>query len=155
MWYNPLDTGHNLNVHKTFRRQGRLLNVLCTVNFRPVSRRKWFNENISPALFFKLQDKKQQKLFLVTKFLLHLCLNKIRQGNFQTVILVFQLCFYGTHVILMYLFYHYSSFRILCLVQNYDIPDNCNWDADLLPGNILIRESSVTHTTCLVEWKNF
>ena len=35
----PLDTGRKLNVHKTFRRcQGRLLNVLCTFNLRPVSR---------------------------------------------------------------------------------------------------------------------
>ena len=35
---NPVDTGRKLNVHKTFRRRpGRLLNVLCTVNLRPVS----------------------------------------------------------------------------------------------------------------------
>ena len=34
----PLDTGHKLNVHKTFRRRpGRLLNVLCTFSLRPVS----------------------------------------------------------------------------------------------------------------------
>ena len=34
----PVDTGHNLNVHKTFRRHpGRLLNVLCTFNLHPVS----------------------------------------------------------------------------------------------------------------------
>ena len=34
----PVDTGHNLNVHKTFRRRsGRLLNVLCTFNLRPLS----------------------------------------------------------------------------------------------------------------------
>ena len=34
----PVDTGRNLNVHKTFRRRpGRLLNVLCTFNLRPVS----------------------------------------------------------------------------------------------------------------------
>ena len=31
-------TGRKLNVHKTFRRHpGRLLNVLCTFNLRPVS----------------------------------------------------------------------------------------------------------------------
>ena len=31
-------TGRKLNVHKTFRRRpGRLLNVLCTFNLRPVS----------------------------------------------------------------------------------------------------------------------
>ena len=34
----PVDTGRKLNVHKTFRRRpGRLLNVLCTLNLRPVS----------------------------------------------------------------------------------------------------------------------
>ena len=34
----PIDTGRKLNVHKTFRRRpGRLLNVLCTLNLRPVS----------------------------------------------------------------------------------------------------------------------
>ena len=34
----PADTGRKLNVHKTFRRRpGRLLNVLCMVNLRPVS----------------------------------------------------------------------------------------------------------------------
>ena len=38
---NPVDTGRNLNVHKTFRRRpGRLLNVLCTFNLRPVSKGK-------------------------------------------------------------------------------------------------------------------
>ena len=31
----PVDTARKLNVHKTFR--GRLLNVLCTFNLRPVS----------------------------------------------------------------------------------------------------------------------
>ena len=37
--YLPLGTGRKLNVHKTFgRRPGRLLNVLCTFNLRPVSR---------------------------------------------------------------------------------------------------------------------
>ena len=38
----PVDTGRKLNVHKTLRRRpgrpGRLLNVLCTFNLRPVSR---------------------------------------------------------------------------------------------------------------------
>ena len=34
----PVDTGRKLNVHKTFRRRpGRLLNVLCTFNLRPIS----------------------------------------------------------------------------------------------------------------------
>ena len=44
VWSNitiPLDTGRILNVHKTFRRRrlGHLLNVLCTFNSRPLSRR--------------------------------------------------------------------------------------------------------------------
>ena len=35
---SPVDTGLKLNVHKTFSRcPGRLLNVLCTFNLRPVS----------------------------------------------------------------------------------------------------------------------
>ena len=35
---NPVDTRCKLNVHKTFRRRpGGLLNVLCTINLRPVS----------------------------------------------------------------------------------------------------------------------
>ena len=35
---DPVDTGHELNVHKTFRRRpGRLLNVLCTFSLRRVS----------------------------------------------------------------------------------------------------------------------
>ena len=35
---SPVGTGRKLNVHKTFRRRpGRLLNVLCTFNLRPVS----------------------------------------------------------------------------------------------------------------------
>ena len=35
---HPVDTECKLNVHKTFRRRpGRLLNVLCTFNSRPVS----------------------------------------------------------------------------------------------------------------------
>ena len=34
----PVDTGRKLNVNKAFRRRpGRLLNVLCTFNLRPVS----------------------------------------------------------------------------------------------------------------------
>ena len=35
---NSVDTGRKLNVHKMFRRRsGRLLNVLCSFNLRPVS----------------------------------------------------------------------------------------------------------------------
>ena len=34
----PVDTGRELNAHKTFRRRpGRLLNVLCTFNLSSVS----------------------------------------------------------------------------------------------------------------------
>ena len=34
----PVDTGHKLNVHKTFgRHPGRLLNFLCTFTLPPVS----------------------------------------------------------------------------------------------------------------------
>ena len=34
----PVDTGRQLNIRKTFRRRpGRLLNILCTFNLRPVS----------------------------------------------------------------------------------------------------------------------
>ena len=37
--FNPMDTGRKLNVYKTFRvRPRRLLNVLCTLYLRPVSR---------------------------------------------------------------------------------------------------------------------
>ena len=37
-WIIPADTGLKLNGHKTFGRcLGRLLNVLCTFNLRPVS----------------------------------------------------------------------------------------------------------------------
>ena len=36
----PVDTGRKLNVHKTLRRRpGRLLNVFCTFNLRPMSTR--------------------------------------------------------------------------------------------------------------------
>ena len=36
--FNPADIARKLNVHKTFSGcPGRLLNVLCTFNFRPVS----------------------------------------------------------------------------------------------------------------------
>ena len=39
---NPVDTGRKLNVCKTFRRRpGRLRNVLCTFNLRPVSTGKF------------------------------------------------------------------------------------------------------------------
>ena len=50
----PLDTGRKLNVHKTFRRRsGRLLNVLCIFNLRPMSR--WISSNLKSdrARFFE------------------------------------------------------------------------------------------------------
>ena len=38
----PVDTWRKSNIHKTFRsRPGRLLNVLCTFNLRPVSTGMW------------------------------------------------------------------------------------------------------------------
>ena len=37
-FFSPLDTGRKLNVHKTFRRLPRRLNVLGTFSLRPVSR---------------------------------------------------------------------------------------------------------------------
>ena len=44
-------TGRKLNVHKTFRRRrGRLLNVSCTFNLRPMSTEFW-QQN-----FFRLDD---------------------------------------------------------------------------------------------------
>ena len=37
-YVSPVETGCKLNLHETFRRRpGRLLNVLCTFNLRPVS----------------------------------------------------------------------------------------------------------------------
>ena len=39
---NPIDAGHKLNVHMTFRRRpGNLLNFLCTFNLRPISTGKF------------------------------------------------------------------------------------------------------------------
>ena len=43
----PLDTGRKLNVYKTFRRHlGRLVNVSCTLNVRPVSRGQFSRSNV-------------------------------------------------------------------------------------------------------------
>ena len=48
----PLDTGRKLNVHNTFRRRpGRLLNVLCMFNLRPVLRGKKRNFLVSLHLY--------------------------------------------------------------------------------------------------------
>ena len=68
----PVDTGRNLNVHKTFRRRpGCLLNVLCTFNLRPVSTGilffpdGFFSINLKPLLpFFFL-------LFLTGRYFHH------------------------------------------------------------------------------------
>ena len=46
-FWNPVDTGCKLNVHRTFRRRpGRLLNVLCTFNLRLVSTGKFYDTRI-------------------------------------------------------------------------------------------------------------
>ena len=54
-WY-PVDIWRKLNLRKMFRRRpGRLLNVLCTFNLRPVSTS---NSNVTPVLkyiFFLLE----------------------------------------------------------------------------------------------------
>ena len=43
----PVGTGRKLNVHKTFRgHPGRLLNVLCTFNLRPVPTGVWVMVNL-------------------------------------------------------------------------------------------------------------
>ena len=48
----PVDTERKLNVHKTFRRRpGRLLNVLCTFNLRPVSTGSNIFNNIKRMCF--------------------------------------------------------------------------------------------------------
>ena len=47
----PVDTGRKLNVHKTFGgRPGRLLNVLCTFNLRPVSTGHKVKHELSPQI---------------------------------------------------------------------------------------------------------
>ena len=47
----PVDTGRKLNVYKMFRRRpGRLLNVLCTFNLRPVSTGMWTDVNVKNIL---------------------------------------------------------------------------------------------------------
>ena len=51
---NPVDTGCKLNVHKTFRRRpGRLLNVLCMFNLRPVSTGK-LREGVANSFLYLL-----------------------------------------------------------------------------------------------------
>ena len=89
-WYIlsfPTDIGIELDVHKTFRRRaGRLLNVLCTFNLRPVSTgfafwkwakklmillkkfdikigKKILNQEIVIIFAFNLKTKNQSNLF--------------------------------------------------------------------------------------------
>ena len=45
---NPVDTGHKLNILKTFRRRlGSLLNILCAFNLHPVSTRIFLGGQLS------------------------------------------------------------------------------------------------------------
>ena len=55
----PVDKGRKLNVHKRFRRRpGRLLNVLCTFNLRPVCTGLFeFRANLSNDYFTNRQDR--------------------------------------------------------------------------------------------------
>ena len=49
---DPIDTGCKLDLHKTLRRcPGRLLNVWCTFNFRPVSTGEEWMKNLIRNLF--------------------------------------------------------------------------------------------------------
>ena len=64
---NPLGTRRKLNVHKTFRtRRGRLLNILCTLNLRFVSREKSELNISNPELgaYFQPSRKSATELFL-------------------------------------------------------------------------------------------
>ena len=65
---NPVDIVRKLNVQKTFcRRPGRLLNVLCTFNLRPVSTGKSIykvgNEDIKKVWETWSKLKTQQNVF--------------------------------------------------------------------------------------------
>ena len=72
----PIDTGRKLNVHKTFRRRpGRLLNVLCTFNLRPVSiglckydYPKSKDEQILYLASFKISQAKFSKYLTVSSY---------------------------------------------------------------------------------------
>ena len=59
----PVDIGRKFNVHKSFRRRpGRLLNVLCTFNLRPVSTGLCAVTNIFFSFFFLLSGFSSQTL---------------------------------------------------------------------------------------------
>ena len=61
-----VDTGLKLNVHKTFRRcPGRLLNVLCTFNLRPV---RPVSTGEDGSLPFKMEDLKYMSNWQVNYF---------------------------------------------------------------------------------------
>ena len=52
-FYDPVDTERKLNVHMTFRRRpGRLLNVLCTFNLRPVYGRRAEAKHTKSSLYY-------------------------------------------------------------------------------------------------------
>ena len=78
-----VDTGQELNVHKTFRRRpGRLLNVLCTSNSRPCLHGEWTKHKI---IFLKSANKYQITLqchnfknILIDDFLYHLVLYRAK-----------------------------------------------------------------------------
>ena len=64
---NPVDTGRKLNVHKTSRGHlGRLLNVLCTFNLRPVSTEKLNSryQNHAEVVIHVWAPKSSMKMFL-------------------------------------------------------------------------------------------
>ena len=87
---NLVDTGHKLNVDKTFRRRpGRLLNVLCTFNLRPLSTEKGkkysglgvsINQNPDFNIFIKSMHGKPSRK---TSFLAHIRNHLKRSTNSQ------------------------------------------------------------------------
>ena len=80
-----LDTGHTLNVHKTFRRcLGRLPNInLCTLNLCPVSR----GRNVKFVKFARIPD---QKILKIVRFLVlcrcNIWLKKVIQKSIKNKI---------------------------------------------------------------------
>ena len=81
---NPVDTGHKLNVHKTFRRRpGRLLNVLFTFNLRHVSTGKQCWNNYNQMLSGKRDCLNQNRFLLLVGCLMLL---KVVSGRFLVVV---------------------------------------------------------------------